>query len=130
MTHNMKSVISGVFLPVMLNNEYTLSEKKNIWRGKSFNTKTANLWCKLVETDLTRKVQKLDIPVYFCEGIYDYTCNYTLAKAYFEKLQAPLKGFYTFEQSAHSPLLEEPEKMQHILQEDVLAEMNNLADTK
>lgn len=129
-THNMKSVISGVFMPVMLNKEYTFSEKINIWRGKAFNTKTANLWCKLVEMDLTRKVTKLDIPVYFCEGIYDYTCSYTLAKAYFEKLQAPMKGFYTFKQSAHSPLFEEPGKMQHILQEDVLAGVNNLADAK
>jgi pimeloyl-ACP methyl ester carboxylesterase len=92
--------------------------------------KTANLWCKLIAIDLTKKVQKLDIPVYFCHGIYDYTCSYTLAKVYFEKLQAPVKGFYTFEQSAHSPLFEEPEIMQHILQEDVLVGVNNLTDTK
>jgi len=129
-THDMKSVISGVFWPVMLNNEYTLSEKINIWRGKFFTTRTANLWCKLVETDLTKKVQKLDIPVYFCDGIYDYTVNYTLGKNYFEKLQAPIKGFYAFEHSAHSPLFEEPERMQHILQEDVLAGVNNLTSIK
>ena len=69
----------------------------------------------------------MTIPVYFFEGIYDYTCSYTLAKAYFEQLKAPVKGFYTFEQSAHSPLFEEPEKMQNILQEDVLVGVNNLA---
>ena len=129
-THNMKSVISGVFMPIMLHNEYTLSEKINIWRGKFFTTKTAKLWSKLVVTDLTKKVQKLDIPIYSFHGLYDYTTSYTLAKDYFEKLQAPMKGFYTFEQSAHSPLFEEPEKMQHILQEDVLAGVNNLADIK
>ncbi len=129
-THNMKSVISGVFLPIMLHNEYTFSEKINIWRGKFFTTKTADLWNKLVATDLTKKVQRLDIPVYFIHGIYDYTVSYTLAKDYYDKLQAPMKGFYTFEQSAHSPLFEEPEKMQHILQEDVLLGGNNLTDTK
>jgi hypothetical protein len=75
-------------------------------------------------------VLELDLPVYFFEGIFDYTCSYTEAKSYFEKLKAPLKGFYSFEQSAHSPLFEEPEKMQHILQADVLVGMNNLADTK
>jgi len=32
-----------------------------------------------------------------------------------------MKGFYTFEQSAHSPMFEEPEKMQKVLREDVLA---------
>lgn len=127
-THKMRSVISGVFMPVMLNKEYTLGEKINIWRGKSFTNKTANLWGQIIDTDLTRKVQKLEVPVYFFSGIYDYTVNYTLAKAYFEKLHAPMKGFYTFEQSAHSPLFEEPERMQRILMEDVLSGTNKLAD--
>lgn len=64
------------------------------------------------------------------DGTYYADHTYTLAKDYFEKLQVPIKGFYTFEQSAHSPLFEEPKKMQHILQEDVLLGENNLADTK
>jgi len=127
-TRQMKSVISGVFWPVMLNREYTFSEKINIWRGKSFTTKTAALWQKLVVTDLTRKVNKLEIPVYLFHGIYDYTTSNTLAKDYFEKLEAPVKGFYTFEQSAHSPLFEEPERMKQILYEDVLKNEINLAD--
>ncbi len=128
-THNMKSVVSGIFLPSWKFPEYTLSEKVNIWRGK-WSACSTNMWNQMIATDLTAEVPKLDIPVYFFHGIYDYTCSYTLAKDYFEKLQAPLKGFHTFEQSAHSPLFEEPEKMQHILQKDVLAGLNNLADTK
>jgi hypothetical protein len=52
-------------------------------------------------------VTELDLPVYFFHGIYDYTVSYTEAKSYFERLKTPLKGFYTFEQSAHSPLHEE-----------------------
>jgi pimeloyl-ACP methyl ester carboxylesterase len=84
----------------------------------------------MIATDLTAKVPKLNIPVYFFHGIHDYTCSYALAKDYFEELQAPLKGFYTFERSAHSPLFEEPEKMQNILKKDVLVGVNNLADSR
>jgi len=51
-----------------------------------------------------------------------------LAKSYFEKIKAPVKGFYTFERSAHSTIFEEPEKAQKILREDVLFGRNNLAD--
>ncbi|PKL77558.1 MAG: alpha/beta hydrolase, partial [Ignavibacteriae bacterium HGW-Ignavibacteriae-4] len=127
-TRDMKSVISGIFWPVMLCNEYSMREKINVWRGKLFTTKTANLWSELVVTDLTNKIQKINTPVYFLHGIYDYTTSYTLAKDYFTKLQAPLKGFYTFEQSAHSPLFEEPEKMKQIIQEDILAGAYNHAD--
>jgi len=129
-THQMKSVISGVFWPVMLNKEYTLCEKINIWRGKYFTTKTAHLWSDIALTDLTKKVQKLDIPVYFLHGIYDFTISYLLSKNYFGKLQAPIKGFYTFKQSAHSPLFEEPAKIQEILQKDILTGTNSLADIK
>ncbi len=107
--HNMKSVVSGIFLPSWKFPEYTLREKINIWRGK-WSAYSINLWNQMIATDLTAKVPKLNIPVYFFHGIYDYTCSYTLAKDYFEKLQAPLKGFHTFEQSAHSPLFEEPPK--------------------
>ena len=88
------------------------------------------LWKTMLATDLAKQVPELKLPVYFFEGVYDYTVSYTEAKAYFEKLKAPVKGFYTFEQSAHSPIFEEPQKMQKILREDVLAGANNLADIK
>jgi pimeloyl-ACP methyl ester carboxylesterase len=128
-THDMKSVLSGIFFPSLTFRGYTLLEKVNMWRGKS-QSGVSPFWDEIIATDLSEQVPELDLPVYFFEGIYDYTCSYTEAKSYFEKLKAPLKGFYTFEQSAHSPLFEEPEKMLKILQEDVLVGVNNLADTK
>jgi pimeloyl-ACP methyl ester carboxylesterase len=117
-TRTMKSVITGIFLPSWLFREYTLGEKINLWRGKLFSH--AILWDEMIATDLTQKVTRLELPVYFFHGKYDYTCSYALAKAYFERLTAPVKGFYTFEESAHSPIFEEPEKVLRILQEDVL----------
>jgi pimeloyl-ACP methyl ester carboxylesterase len=128
-THDMNSVLSGIFFPSLTFRGYTLLEKINMWRGKS-QSGVSPYWDEMIATDLAIKVPELEIPVYFFGGIYDYTCSYTLAKEYLEKLQAPMKGFYTFEQSAHSPLFEEPEKMQQILEEDVLHGVNNLADTK
>ena len=72
----------------------------------------------------------MEIPVYFFGGIYDYTVSYTLAKEYLEKLQAPTKGFYTFKQSAHSPVFEEPEKVKEIMEMNILRGKINLADKK
>ena len=127
--HEMDSVLTGIFIPSLQSRDYTLSEKINMWRGKA-GSGVALLWDDMLTTDLSKEVTELSIPVYFFEGIYDYTCSYTLAKEYFDQLKAPIKGFYTFEQSAHSPLFEEPEKMGRILREDVLVGVNNLADTK
>lgn len=128
-THDMNSVITGIFLPSLTSRDYTLIEKVNMWRGKS-RSGISIMGDDMLSTDLSKRVPELSIPVYFFEGIYDYTCSYTLAKEYFDQLKAPIKGFYTFKQSAHSPLFEEPEKMGCILQEDVLVGVNNLADTK
>ena len=128
-THDMDSVINGIFLPSLTSRDYTLIEKVNMWRGKS-HSGVSLLWDTMLATDMSKRVPKLDIPAYFFEGIYDYTCSYTEAKSYFEKLQAPIKGFYTFEQSAHSPLFEEPGKMGKILQENVLVGANTLSDPK
>jgi len=128
-THDMNSIITGIFFPSLTSREYTFMEKVNMWRGKS-RSGVSSLWDKMLTADLTAQVPTLSLPVYFFHGTYDYTVSYTEAKAYFEKLNAPVKGFYSFAQSAHSPLFEEPEKMQKILLEDVLVGGNSLADAK
>lgn len=125
--HAMKSVFTGIFLPSLAFPEYTILEKVNMWRSKS-RSGVSPLWDTILATDLNQRVAQLDIPVYFFEAIHDYTCSYILAKSYFERIKAPLKGFYTFDRSAHSPMFEEPGKMQKILQEDVLTGSNSLAD--
>ncbi len=126
-THDMNSVITGILLPAWLNHDYTLSEKLNMWRGKA-QSGISIVWATMLKTDLSQQTPRLAIPVYFFHGIYDYTCSYAQAKAYFEKLQAPVKGFYTFQRSAHSPMFEEPDRMEQILVQDVLNGTNRLAD--
>jgi pimeloyl-ACP methyl ester carboxylesterase len=125
--HKMKSVITGIFLPIMQNGEYAFSERINIWKAKSICLRKSNLW-DMSTIDLSREITSIEIPVYFMHGIYDYTVNYSLTKEYYEKLDSPLKGFYTFEHSAHSPIFEEPEKVNKILLEDVINGTNNNKD--
>jgi pimeloyl-ACP methyl ester carboxylesterase len=123
-TRDMNSIITGFFLPSLLCRDYTISEKVNMWRGKA-KSGVSTLWDTILVTDLSQTVTEVDIPVYFFHGIFDYTVSYPLAKNYFRKLKAPIKGFYTFEASAHSPFFEEPEKVRQILKEVVLKETNN-----
>jgi pimeloyl-ACP methyl ester carboxylesterase len=126
-TRDMNSIITGIFLPSLTCNAYTFTEKVKLWRGKA-KTGVHPLWDTILSTELPKQVPELEIPVYFFHGIYDYTVSYNLAKDYFEKIKAPMKGFYTFEQSAHSPIFEEPEKVIKIMQTDVLKGSNSLAD--
>ena len=114
-TRDMNSVITGVFLESLKNREYTLVEKIKLWQGKA-SSGVHLLWKKMIKTDLAKEITSLKIPIYFFHGKYDYTTNYNLAKSYFDKLQAPIKRFYSFEKSAHSPMFEEPEKVRQIME--------------
>jgi pimeloyl-ACP methyl ester carboxylesterase len=88
------------------------------------------MWGDMLATDLADRVPEVQVPVYFFEGVFDGTCAYSLAEAYFTRLKAPLKGFYSFTRSAHSPIFEEPEKVREILRDDVLAGTNRHADAR
>ncbi len=128
-THDMSSIITGMFLPSLTCREYTLMEKFNLWRAKS-RSGVSIQWDTILATDLAKQVPEVDIPIYFFHGIYDYTVSYPLAKDYFEQIKAPLKGFYTFNNSAHSPLFEEPALVRKIIEKDILNGTNGLSDKK
>ena len=125
---DMKSVINGIFFPVMNFSEYTFSEKLKLWKANSMLLKKTNLWDTMIQCNLFDEIKTVEIPIYFLHGIYDYTVNYSLAKEYYQQITAPMKGFYTFEKSAHSPIFEEPDKFIKILREDVLFGKNELSD--
>lgn len=124
---NMRSVLRGILLQSFLSRQYTLREKINLWRAKAAGGVSV-VWDQILATDMSTRVPALRLPVYFFEGVYDYTCSYSGARAYFERLSAPVKGFYSFEESAHSPLFEEPARMREIIENDVLNGRNLLSD--
>lgn len=128
-THEMRSVITGIFLESWQFRGYTLREKVDLWRGRTFS-RGFGLWEQLISTDLRETVPALDIPVYFLEGKHDYTCVTALARDYFKRLRAPVKGFYMFDDSAHSPLLEEPLAGHRIVEQDILTGATDLADLR
>lgn len=112
--HDMNSVITGIFFPSLRCVAYTPLERIRIWQGKAAANGTS------VQKDAFsfngfEKIDKLEIPIYFFGGVYDYTCCYTLQKEYYDYIEAPDKEFYSFENSAHSPLFEESDKAMEIL---------------
>lgn len=98
--------------------EYTIGDKINNMRGVFFSLEY--LYPELVKQRLSDTIPRLEIPVYMLQGEYDYITNYNLAKEYYDVLDAPLKQFYTFNQSAHGPYSDEPEKFMQIIKEEIL----------
>lgn len=116
---DMNSVISGIFFPVMKCGAYTPKEKINIWVAKSFLNNHTSLNQEMFDTDLSMTLTEVEVRVYFTAGSFDYTVNYEMQKEYFDRIEAPLKGFYTFENSAHSPPYEEPSRFIEVMIHDI-----------
>jgi pimeloyl-ACP methyl ester carboxylesterase len=125
--HDMHSIVTGLLLPSLTFRGYTLAEKVNLWRAKRRNGVSA-LWPEMLAADLSRSLREFAIPVYLLHGLHDFTCSYPLAKAYAMELRAPVKGFYTFEHSAHSPMFEEPARTCDIMRTDILCGLDRRAD--
>lgn len=127
---NMNSIMTGVFIPVWMCKAYTVREKVGIWRSKFSCMNKSGLRAEVLSLDMTSEVPALEVPAYFLSGRYDLTVNRDLAAVYFEHLDCPVKGFYTFENSAHSPMFEEPGRFLEIMTRDVLNRETNMADNQ
>lgn len=127
-TRDISSVVTGIFLPVWRVRAYTLMDKINVWRGKRWSRPF--FWEELLRDDLSARLTKFELPMYFFVGSYDQTASPTLSRAYFDAIDAPVKGFCAFKNSAHSPLFEEPELATEILLVDVLGSANALAEER
>lgn len=123
----MRSVVTGLFLESLQNRELTLREKVNLWRGKS-STGVSSMWQEMLTADLSRAVPRVDVPVYVFHGVHDLTCSYSEAVRAFDRLEAPRKGFYSFQHSAHSPLFEEPDRLLQLIELDVFSGSTSHAD--
>lgn len=45
---------------------------------------------------------RLELPVDFLHGVHDDTVSYPLARSYYDRLDAPVKGFYSFNSNSNS----------------------------
>ena len=70
---------------------------------------------EVMGVNLLQEIQEISVPVVFFAGRYDYTTPFVLVEQFYASLHAPFKKLIWFEQSAHTPHMEEPEKFQRAL---------------
>lgn len=96
-------VWSGIQAP-----EYTLSEVMNVAKGSSFSS--THMKYNVLARSLFSEITEYSMPVYFFIGQSDYTTPHQLVTDYYESISAPDKRIVYFENSAHFPFFEEPDK--------------------
>jgi len=87
---------------------YTIREKINWFLGADFSM--IHIFPLMLYDDLFTSSAKFEIPFYITHGAYDYQVSQVLSAKYLDALEAPKKEYFLFDNSAHSPNLEEPEK--------------------
>ncbi len=71
--------------------------------------------------DLFTEIPRLEVPVFFMAGRFDYKTPSVLVEEYYSFLDAPAgKQLFWFELSAHAPILEEAETLQNVIINQVL----------
>lgn len=100
--------------------EYTKEEKRNFTEGTGGKFSIGFLWKMMLKTKFIRDLPRQEVPVFIFQGLHDYATAYAPVKEYYEKLSAPIKKLYTFELSAHCPHVEEYEKFEEIVKNDII----------
>jgi pimeloyl-ACP methyl ester carboxylesterase len=88
--------------------EYSLVDALRIMGGVNFTHR--NMRYNAIAGDLIDAVTELKLPVYFFTGRYDYTVPFECTREYYRRINAPGKKLVWFDNSAHFPFLEEPQK--------------------
>lgn len=105
----------------LMNDNISFKMKKGIFIKEKLNSPGFRLmWPTCTNINLMRDVPEWQIPVYILQGEHDYSTEVSVAKAYFDSLNAPIKKWYTFEDAWHIPIFQDPQKYRAIMETEVL----------
>lgn len=104
-------------LTFLSSREYTFFDMFKFAKGSAFSW---GLREDEEKVDLFTQAPKLQIPVFYCAGKYDFNTPSELVKEYASKVDAPFKKLIEFENSGHMLLFEESDKFNKFMISDVL----------
>ena len=113
-----QGLVKGLLMPLLKTKEYSLADIVKYAQGATYLTDV--MWPDVVGQRLSA-IKSLDVPVVITQGRHDYNTPSAIAKEWFDALSALAKKWVWFENSAHSPDVEEPEKWSAVLKEELSA---------
>jgi len=102
---------------MLCSSAYTLSDIPKTIKGMEFCQNA--ILPELNALNLFNSIEEIEVPVHFVQGKKDGIAPFQTAVDYYEYLQAPVKSFTAFEQSAHMPHYEEPDKFAALIKNKV-----------
>ncbi|MDR0752031.1 MAG: alpha/beta hydrolase [Christensenellaceae bacterium] len=100
-------------MPILLSKEYSFTDKIGVIKG--YSLVLSKMWSEITDYDFITQCNEFKMPYYIFQGRLDNNTPSALIEEYYEKINAPKKDLIWFENSAHSPMSEEPEKFKRLL---------------
>jgi len=113
-THETYSTLArGLLASTVRSPDYSAGDLVRTLRGMSATQ--AALLFGLASMDLTRTLPRLEVPFVMAQGRLDQVAPGEAAERFVVSLEAPSKQLVWFEQSAHTPHFEEPDKFRDLV---------------
>lgn len=112
-------IVKSLLLPLLKSPEYSLLDLPKFAKGAMYLTDV--LWGEVVDRRFDETVKSLAMPVLLTTGRHDFNTPTEISRKWFDALDAPRKEWVWFEESAHSPIKEEPEKWGQTVREFCLS---------
>jgi pimeloyl-ACP methyl ester carboxylesterase len=110
---NYNGLVRSYLLSLVRSPDYSVADVARSLRGV---TRTqAALLPELATTDLVRAVPRLEVPIVIAQGRHDQVAPGLAAERFHDALTAPSKQLVWFDNSAHTPHLEEPDRFRDLL---------------
>lgn len=100
--------------------KYSLAEKFNFFGALFSEASTSIVLEELLPIKLAEQVKKLEVPMYIFNGKEDLMTVANQAELFYNLVDAPKKRYYLYENSAHFPMFDEPQRFENDLKEILL----------
>ena len=117
--HCREGIVKSLLIPLIKSDEYSLPELVKYARGAL--TLPDKLWGEVIANNFFETASKLDVPVRITQGRHDYNTPSEIVSRWIDMLDAPAKEIVWFEESAHSPIKEEPELWGRVIREKIFS---------
>lgn len=110
--------LSSTVIPMLTSSELSLADK--IGTAKGYKLCLSQMWPTIVNYDFVRECNEFEMPYYIFQGRKDNNTPASLVQEFYDCIKAPDKDLVWFENSAHGPMGEEPEKFKALMREKFL----------
>lgn len=117
--HCREGIVKSLLIPLIKSDEYSLPELVKYARGAL--TLPDKLWGEVIANNFFETASKLDVPVLITQGRHDYNTPSEIVSRWIDMLDAPAKEIVWLEESAHSPIKEEPELWGRVIREKIFS---------